>query len=450
MEEELLLDIAVNRKKSEIFHIFPQNRTEKLPKTLQTILSKHPFPLSQGPVVLTTDCLTTEKYENNPFLCKSISEVLTDKTVFYHNESQDCYEWHPLSRGVSAWEGAKYEVKPVVGPVLCGPASTMRMGIVYTCNLSRCLVFCPCTICTDDRKTCQRSCKNEICSDCNAQCIDHVIKVARLFSPATDHYMMVTEMMTKYRHAYPFAGIPLNCMSCTRDVQEHQQLHMVWHARCRFCKFQMRPFQHKSIVDIEDYKTAEKNLKILDARTCSFCLRESQDSYARKKHEDTVHNKKTGKFKCDQCVRSFSNMNALSYHTAQHDELKVVCDLCGFQSSSSSNLVKHKLVHSSEKHENTKHFCKVCKMNFSNQNNLNRHQKETHYKSNTNLDFVEDIDESKVTKCEYCDEKFKRISNLKRHEESQHSSNTKSYDCPSCEKSFSRKDNLSRHVKKVH
>ena len=81
---------------------------------------------------------------------------------------------------------------------------------------------------------------------------------------------MATQM--KYLHVHPYAGIPLDCPQCTRDVKEHQLLHMVWHVRCRFCRMEMRPLCQKSVVTLSDYKEAEKVLMNVDGRTCAFCL----------------------------------------------------------------------------------------------------------------------------------------------------------------------------------
>ena len=458
LEVESLLEMAIKRKKSETFHSFPRiwkdERFLDLPRTLQHVLSRYPYPLSQGPVVLPTDCLTTDQknFEATP-IPKSVSEVLTAKTVFGHTSSQDCFKWEPIVIGVAAWgkSSAGYEVKPRSELVVSGPASTRSsMSILYTCKLSGCLVHCPCTICTDSRETCKRSCKLEVCQDCNAQCEEHVIKHPREFSDKTDHFMMVTDMMTKFKHVYSYAGIPLTCVSCTRDVQEHQQLHLVWHTRCRFCKYQMRVFEQLSVTTIENYKAAEKILINGDARTCSFCLVQSQDAFARKKHEEKVHRNLPGKFKCDLCERSFSNENALKYHSDKHKNLKFTCDLCGFQTAIESNLTRHKVIHNSEEHEEHQHKCPDCNIDFTNKRNLMRHNKEIHFNDKLHLDYIEDMNEVKVIKCEQCDESFKRKSNLKRHVDSQHGSGSSSFACQFCDKSFTRKDTMSRHVKRAH
>ena len=157
LREETLLEGACSRKTSEVYHISPYVFSligeGQVPRTLQHILSKNRYPLSQGPaVLLPNDCFSTEKYESEP-IPKSVTQVLTSKTVFSHDVSQAFYEWHATSTGVFAW-GAGCEVRAVVGDglTLAGPASVMvSMGVVYTCMMSRCLIFCPCTICSDKR-----------------------------------------------------------------------------------------------------------------------------------------------------------------------------------------------------------------------------------------------------------------------------------------------------------
>ena len=137
-------------------------KPEELPKTLQHILCKHPYPLSQGPVFLPLDCATKEK--------RSVGELITAKTVFKHDVSQDCYEWVPVGEGgggVSSW--GCFEVKNLKLKIH-GAASTMNMQLVYTCNNLKCVIFCPCKICTDETVNCKLQCRAEVCSECNIQC----------------------------------------------------------------------------------------------------------------------------------------------------------------------------------------------------------------------------------------------------------------------------------------
>ena len=128
----------------------------------------------------------------------------------------------------------------------------------------------------------------------------------------------------------------------------------------------MRPLTQKSVVTLSDYKVAEKILMNVDDRTCEFCLVQCQDSYARKKHEEALHERKVGKFECDQCDRGFSNNKALQYHKDSHEELKVTCEQCEFKSSSETSLTKHILVHSKGATSEAQHQCVVCDLEFSN------------------------------------------------------------------------------------
>ena len=62
LNEETLLERACSKKTSKVFHSLPYVsliREGQLPRSLQHILTKSRYPLSQGPVLLPNDCLTT-------------------------------------------------------------------------------------------------------------------------------------------------------------------------------------------------------------------------------------------------------------------------------------------------------------------------------------------------------------------------------------------------------
>ena len=63
LKTEALLDKAANRRKSEAFHMPPVVGQEELPRTLQHILSRYPYPVSQGPVVFLLDFYTADKWK---------------------------------------------------------------------------------------------------------------------------------------------------------------------------------------------------------------------------------------------------------------------------------------------------------------------------------------------------------------------------------------------------
>ena len=453
-EEKLLpLDLiaeAVNRKSFEPIDIKPAVLKDRqyleLPLTLQQILAKHPYPLVQGPALLAPEYVGQER--------KSVSEVLTLTTVFSHEDFQDCYEWFPASGGVSSWGPESiYEIRDLKYSIQ-GAASLANMGLVYTCKLQRCVIHCPCNVCRDPRNNCKLQCGAEVCPECNSQCTKHIVKLPRLFDAQTDHFTLVTEQIDKYKYAQPYAGIPVNCVQCSQDVLEHQIFHLVYHLRCRFCRFERRPFEHHSIMWLDQYKKACLNLTHREGRTCSVCLVQYQDKNTRKKHEETVHEGKPKKYKCEKCHKSFSNSNALSYHQAKHETVvtKPTCDLCGSQFSSDRTLTRHKQLIHGEMPKEPEHDCLECGMKFSRRDNFYRHRKEQHFASKANLDFVEDMDSLKTVQCDQCDKGFKRKSDLQRHYSRAHSEvgTVNDFGCEQCDKKYSRKDSLIRHIKYAH
>ena len=204
--EKLILE-AVNRRKSPIIpyenaHIHPRaiidGKIQPLQATLQQMLSEHPFPLSQGPIVLPLDTRTEEK--------KTVDDVLKNKTVFAHSETQACSLWSPDVLGTAAWTDTRDKGTYVVtqpDKEIKGVASTMDMSMVYTCQLLKCVIECPCQVCKLSRNVCCKSRHSlDCCDSCNPQCRTHSLWVPYMFEPATDQYTMVTDRMTEYRFAW--------------------------------------------------------------------------------------------------------------------------------------------------------------------------------------------------------------------------------------------------------
>ena len=229
-----------------------------------------------------------------------------------------------------------------------GPASIKDMSIVYTCQLSGCIVGCrPCNICRGAGTNCCKLRLNpELCKKCDSQCSAHQITVPYMFDPA---FTIVTEKMEGYRFGYKYAGIPSSCVHCSKDLLEHQFLHLIDHKLCRFCRFETRPLGYnKHVLSLDDYKKKEEILKSRDDKTCSICLKESKDKTSREKHEAIVHRKETQRFKCDKCPKSYTSMGTLSYHfRTKHEEVeKQSCEDCGKQFTHPGTLLTHKkLIH---------------------------------------------------------------------------------------------------------
>ena len=85
------------------------------------------YPLNQGPIVLPLDTATEAK--------KSAHEVIVDKTVFSHSDSQKCGRWVPVVLGTACWTSPQsqgnYEVKET-DKIIHGVSSTMDMCVLLS------------------------------------------------------------------------------------------------------------------------------------------------------------------------------------------------------------------------------------------------------------------------------------------------------------------------------
>ena len=445
-----LLSHMVNRGKLLSSHAKPfamiGGISTYLPGSFRQLLHGHPYPVSQGPVMIPLDTNTNPK--KLPHL------VLGYKTLFTHCHTQKCVKWAPKVTGVPAWteDVETFSVGDVKFRIQ-GAASGMDMGLMYTCHMSGwsgCVIYCPCSVCTKTKNHCQDQHRKEPCIDCSSQCTSHQILLQRLFNSETDHFSIITENVNKYRFTYIYAGIPKSCESCSLDVLEHQVLHLVFHVRCRFCRYEMRPLIEGNVITLEDFKDMNEILKQRDDRTCSFCLQMSTSSSARQTHESVVHKKETQKLKCDKCDKTYSSKNALSYHIRSHQVAveRPSCHICGKQFSCERSLTMHNSTIHEEASQKTYFDCEDCGKSFSMEKTMKRHQREKHFGTKLNLDFIEGFNSPAIYNCQHCDMNFKRKSHLTRHTSSVHSE--KKFVCHHCDKKYARKDILDRHVASKH
>ena len=449
-----LVTEAVNKDK-DLEHVKPYlgsgNERQDVPKTLQHVLSHHPFPLSQGTLCLQLGSVASDS--------KSQHNVMVKNMVFKHcSDDQRCQEWVPKVPGIPCWAGDNetYNVGEVKFSIE-GAASTMSMEIVYTCNLSKCVIFCACRICRD-KTFCSKQVhiKVETCRKCSRQCTIHALKMPRLFNVEVEMFTMVTEKVDEYLFAVPYAGIPKSCEVCKLDVMEHQAFHLVPHLQCKFCKHESRPFK-KSVQTLSDYKKSLKLVESADEKTCGMCLQSFRSVYERMKHEKSSHDGKERNYVCTVCGKSYTNDDALKYHVKVNHEVasnKIPCDLCGKQFTSERTLQRHNQIAHEKSPLYQDHICDLCGSKFNRKDALIRHGKEQHYESKVNfayMDHVEDMESLSSVNCEFCEKTFKRKSDLKRHTLSVHSETPPAeLACSICGKTFSRKFSLNRHIKSAH
>ena len=453
-----LITTAVNLSRCQNYHQNPcVYGSHFVPRSLQQILSNQSYPLSQGPVVLPLDCVTEPGMRSFTGTSKSTSEVLYERTMFSHSDTQQCYEWVPTVVGMAALGGIKETFSAKISDMkIEGPASLMTMGQVYTCTAQGCVVHCPCRLCRDQSKLCRLQCNSEVCTDCSLQCTQHYVKLPRLFNVDTDHFTLITKTIGMLQFAHPHAGIPLACDQCSEDVAEHQALHLTFHLTCKFCKYDHRPFMiNKHAVSMADFKDAVATIDWMDKKTCSECLVKFGDQSDRKKHEETVH-KGIKPLKCESCEKSYTSSNALGYHRrVAHgtNEAKSTCDDCGAQFSTEASMLRHYDIMHKEKTEKPRVECDSCGKTFSRKDHLYRHKREQHNELlKENLSYVEDLGTLNVCRCVQCEKVFTRGSDLKQHMKHIHGDGKlkQEHKCTSCEKTFGWKKSLDRHMKSKH
>ena len=421
--------------------------------TLKNCLSKHSYPVAQGPAVPPLD---------DPY---SKDKAFADRTEYVHT-NQKCFEWLPAKIGLDIFGetiefdiNSKKELDAVFevekSPELKnikGAASLRDMSIVYTCKLQNCIVHCPCTVCMKKKGDCRGTCKQFSCQKCSTQCIQHeAVGLARQFDPIKDHLTIVTDKLKFYRHAIPYPGIPLSCELCTNDVHEHQILHHVFHLRCKFCRLEARPYEYLRNSSLGEFKEVICFLQNKDQKTCSFCFSLLGDKNKRKNHENRIHLNIESKYKCKTCDKSYMNKSDLEYHMEKHEKeaVKFSCNDCGKQYKSQQSLSMHKeTVH--EKKCIPELPCHHCDLVFSTKRNLNRHMRTVHEDPiKINVDFLPPGKEVPKFQCSDCDAVFNRKDNLKRHIKNIHDM-LQGFSCNLCSRKFKTQDVLNKHIESRH
>ena len=78
----------------------------------------------------------------------------------------------------------------------------------------------------------------------------------------------------------------------------------MFHLRCKFCRFESRPYDLMNGPSLKDYKADATFKKNKDARKCSYCWKVLSDTYERKQHKNGLHEDAYTKFKCEKCRKS--------------------------------------------------------------------------------------------------------------------------------------------------
>ncbi|XP_038673263.1 zinc finger protein 98-like [Scyliorhinus canicula] len=135
-------------------------------------------------------------------------------------------------------------------------------------------------------------------------------------------------------------------------------------------------------------------------------------------------------FRCDVCEKDFTLSCQLLLHQRNHrGEKPFKCDVCDKSFSASSDLCRHRRIHTGEK----PFICELCDKSFSQSSSLHSHRR-THTGEKPFL-------------CEVCDKSFSQLSHLHRHRRIH--TGEKPFTCDVCDKSFPRSSTLRKH-QRIH
>lgn len=219
------------------------------------------------------------------------------------------------------------------------------------------------------------------------------------------------------------------------------RIHMRYHLKdtelqCKVCK---KYFISKSKLLLHSgIHMTEKRYK------CKVCGKGFSTELLQKKHELNYHR---GKRLCDQCGKSFYNLNSLKQHLLVHDgaqksaddterpvaaSLNLSCEICGSKFKTHMTLNTHK--RSFHADDSKAYVCSVCGKMYASKMNLDKHKEIVHT--------------TKRFRCNMCDKEFKYIQSFRQHKETH---NLKSrIRCTHCTSRFTRKENFYRHLKIYH
>ena len=271
-------------------------------EALSKLLKCHPFPRYQGPF---TNTMEGKMYEfNSP---EDDTYDFISYTTFKHRKTQQCKVWEVVEKDHDKLKlHLSFNTSTATEDLwLSGPASRPNMAIIYTCQEGKCVIVCPCIVCSNLSPDCRKICRNNSCKECSAQCFNHHVDVPRRYNPETDSFTIPCYSKTfepprveptrcalgNCSNSRKYAGIPRDCDKCRVDLLDHQIHHHVVHDCCKFCRVELRILDKDVSVKVwENKDKIERN----DLQTCGFCYKVFARIKGRKLHELMEHNSYDG------------------------------------------------------------------------------------------------------------------------------------------------------------
>ena len=218
-------------------------------------------------------------------------------------------------------------------------------------------------------------------------------------------------------------GKTYSCPQCGRVFNQrcNKLRHMLtvhkngeqWHS-CQYCTCKF-----KSTQALKNHVSKRHEERSYTCQNCIFVTKE--------KAEMVQHKKTHAVNECNKCGRKFKRPWSLKIHVeAVHEGKKAKCEICSFETSSTSHLRKHKI----KMHDQIGSFvCYICNEGFATEQNLDKHKKRH--------------------KCDLCEFESSLTDLVKKHKIEKHIGIPR-FQCNICTVSYSRNGNLKKHKREIH
>ncbi|CAG9789750.1 unnamed protein product [Diatraea saccharalis] len=181
-------------------------------------------------------------------------------------------------------------------------------------------------------------------------------------------------------------------------------------------------------VEVSD-ETDEDDLPLLKLVKMKKMKKKKQHS---QNSTEEVNKIKWGMYYCIECHFRTTDRGEYNIHRLEHAQVLLMCQLCGYMTSSEPQLLRHEKLHKDYK----KYQCHLCDYRAKHQMSLNYHLKshkaknrfkctKCGYRSNVEKEALRHVVlckglDGKRHCCDKCDYKTKKPSDLKRHKASKH------------------------------